>query len=83
MIALYHLCSGTPLATMPQEVQAAFALVAGADRTSTNPGGGPCLVIIDEWVAEARELFRDDALPGDIPHSLHVRPDAHPRRRHL
>lgn len=125
MIALYHLCSGTALATLPQEVQdlvagvsldglppvrravlvghrippghpavkddgtvvrtlwgelawqlggpSAFALVADADRTSTNPGdglrlvleqAGPCLVLIDEWVAYARELYRDETLPG-------------------
>jgi len=125
MIALYHLCSGTPLATLPQEVQdlvanvspdglppvrravlvghrippgqpavkddgtvvrtlwgelawqlggaSAFALVADADRTSTNPGdglrlvldqAGPCLILIDEWVAYARELYRDETLPG-------------------
>ncbi len=51
----------------------AFALVAEADRTSTNPGSalrtvlaaaGPCLVLIDEWVAYARILYRDDTLPG-------------------
>ncbi|HVL04386.1 MAG TPA: Swt1 family HEPN domain-containing protein [Acidimicrobiales bacterium] len=125
MIALYHLCSGKPLAALPQEVQdlvgdvspsglppvrravlvghrippgqpavkddgtvvrtlwgelawqlggpSALALVADADRTSTNPGdalrlvldeAGPCLILIDEWVAYARELYRDDTLPG-------------------
>src|SRR5262249_34189006 len=50
-----------------------FALLAGADRTSTNPGdalrlvleaAGPCLVLIDEWVAYARELYTDDTLAG-------------------
>lgn len=127
MIALYHLCSGTPLEEMPQEVQdlvraaaggpkmptvrravlvghrippgqpsvkedgtvvqtlwgelawqlggpSAFALVADADRTRTNPGdalrlvfrqAGPCLVLIDEWVAYARELYAaGDTLPA-------------------
>jgi predicted AAA+ superfamily ATPase len=51
----------------------AFARVADADRTSTNPGSalrdvladaGPCLILIDEWVAYARILYRDDTLPG-------------------
>jgi hypothetical protein len=50
-----------------------FALVAEADRTSTNPGSAlrqvlaaaqPCLVLIDEWVAYARVLYRDDTLSG-------------------
>jgi len=50
-----------------------FALVAEADRTSTNPGSalravleqaGPCLILIDEWVAYARVLYRDDTLSG-------------------
>jgi len=50
-----------------------FALVADADRTSTNPGdalrlvlkqAGPCLILIDEWVAYARVLYRDDTLPA-------------------
>jgi len=125
MIALYHLCSGTPLARFPQEVQdvvrgagatalpevkravvvghwlaagqgsvkpdgtevqtlwgelawqlggaGAFALVAEADRSRSNPGDavrtllervGPCLILIDEWVAYARTLYSDDTLPG-------------------
>jgi predicted AAA+ superfamily ATPase len=51
----------------------AFALVAGADRTGTNPGdalrvvleqAGPCLILIDEWVAYARALYTDDSLAG-------------------
>ena len=50
-----------------------FALVAEADRTGTNPGdalrtvldrAGPCLVLIDEWVAYARALYHDDSLPA-------------------
>ncbi|MDQ6797565.1 MAG: DUF499 domain-containing protein, partial [Actinomycetota bacterium] len=50
-----------------------FAEVAKVDRTSTNPGNalrtvlqkaGPCLILIDEWVAYARVLYRDDTLPG-------------------
>jgi predicted AAA+ superfamily ATPase len=50
---------------------AGFALVAEADRSGTNPGDAlrtllrrcaPCLVLIDEWVAYARELYADDTL---------------------
>lgn len=51
----------------------AFALIAEADRTRTNPGDGlslllkrysPCLILIDEWVAYARGLMSDDSLRG-------------------
>ena len=51
----------------------AYALVADADRTATNPGTaletlfkryGPCLVLIDEWVAYARQLYGADDLPA-------------------
>ena len=50
-----------------------FELVADADRTGTNPGAAieevfrvcsPCLVLIDEWVAYARQLFARESLPG-------------------
>jgi predicted AAA+ superfamily ATPase len=50
-----------------------YELVAEADRTSTSPGDelrkllaayGPCLVLIDEWVAYARQLYAADDLPG-------------------
>jgi predicted AAA+ superfamily ATPase len=126
LIALYHLFSGVPLASLPPEVQDlvaaaglselppvnravvvgnrfapgevhpksggiivntiwgeiawqlgsadAYALVADSDRNKTNPGDGirkvlamaaPCLVLIDEWVAYARELYeRGNELPG-------------------
>ncbi|MEU3630907.1 Swt1 family HEPN domain-containing protein [Streptomyces fradiae] len=125
MLALYHLCSGTPLGELPQEVQevlagydlggprkirrvalvgthlkagepsvkddgtevrtlwgelawqlggrAAYDLVAEADRTATNPGEGlaallsayaPCLILVDEWVAYARQLYGRDDLPA-------------------
>jgi predicted AAA+ superfamily ATPase len=56
--------------------KAAFELVAEADRTGTNPGKamqdvftlcGPCLVLIDEWVAYARQLFETrELLPGGL-----------------
>ena len=51
----------------------AFELVAEADATSTNPGDAlrvvlkrhaPCLILIDEWIAYARELFSADGLPA-------------------
>ena len=53
-----------------------YGLVAEADRTATNPGQamsevfrryGPCLVLIDEWVAYARQLFEtSELLPGGL-----------------
>jgi predicted AAA+ superfamily ATPase len=125
MLALYHLCSGTPVTAFPQEVQdalagitlpgpgdvrrvalvgtrlmpgetsikpdgtkvgtiwgelawqlggrAAYDIVAEADRTATNPGTAlhdliaahtPCLILIDEWVAYARQLYGRDDLPA-------------------
>jgi predicted AAA+ superfamily ATPase len=50
-----------------------YALLANADRTSTNPGDAlkelfnryaPCLILIDEWVAYARQLYTDHTLPA-------------------
>lgn len=50
-----------------------FALVAEADRTGTSPGSamndlfqrfGPCLVLIDEWVTYARQLYHAQDLPA-------------------
>jgi len=47
--------------------------VAGADATRSNPGDAlgelirrhaPCLILIDEWVAYARQLFGRDDLDG-------------------
>ena len=54
-----------------------FEMVAEADRTSTNPGAAiedvlricsPCLILIDEWVAYARQLFEttERLLPGGL-----------------
>lgn len=53
-----------------------FALVAEADRTSTSPGRAmrdllarysPCVILIDEWVAYARQLRgNDDLVAGDF-----------------
>jgi predicted AAA+ superfamily ATPase len=51
----------------------AFDYVAEADATRTNPGEGlrklisaysPCLILIDEWVAYARQLWEREDLPG-------------------
>jgi predicted AAA+ superfamily ATPase len=50
-----------------------FSLVADADRTGTSPGAAlvdllrrysPCLILIDEWVAYARQLYGVDGLPA-------------------
>lgn len=53
-----------------------YALIKEADKTSTNPGKilgtlfqqfGPCLILIDEWVAYARQLHETNDLPaGDF-----------------
>ncbi len=128
MIALYHLFSGLPTTSFPQEIQElltaagvnelppvrravlvgtefspgqpqvkpdgteirtlwgeiawqlggveGYRLVSEADRTATNPGRamsevfrrfGPCLLLIDEWVAYARQLFEtSELLPGGM-----------------
>lgn len=70
---------GTEVRTMWGELawqlggRASYELVAEADRSATNPGDAlaelfaqqaPCLVLIDEWVAYARQLYADDTLPG-------------------
>jgi uncharacterized protein len=50
-----------------------YALVARADEARTNPGEAlnrllgrfsPCLILIDEWVAYARQLYGRDDLPA-------------------
>ena len=51
----------------------AYRLVADSDRNRTNPGdalrcvltaAAPCLILIDEWVAYARDLYERSDLPG-------------------
>lgn len=51
----------------------AFDRVAEDDKNSTSPGDvlrelfndyGPCLILIDEWVAYARQLHDTNSLPG-------------------
>lgn len=53
--------------------RAAYDLIADSDRNGTNPGSllkdllarhAPCVVLIDEWVAYARQLFTNENLPG-------------------
>ncbi|MCS6889332.1 MAG: Swt1 family HEPN domain-containing protein [Chloroflexus sp.] len=52
---------------------AAYARIAKDDERATNPGDalrelfttyGPCLILIDEWVAYARQLHDQSDLPG-------------------
>jgi uncharacterized protein len=51
----------------------AYSKIADADRSGTNPGHrlvellrahAPCLILIDEWVAYARQLYGIDGLPA-------------------
>ena len=55
------------------EAREAYATVADADAPRTNPGAAlgelirayaPCLILIDEWVAYARQLYGRDDLAG-------------------
>ncbi|MFO0610782.1 MAG: DUF499 domain-containing protein, partial [Polyangiales bacterium] len=50
-----------------------YEMVRAADETATNPGDAlrllfkryaPCVVLVDEWVAYARQLFAARELPG-------------------
>ena len=50
-----------------------YEMLRQADETSTNPGDtlrllfnryAPCLILIDEWVAYARQLHQENDLPG-------------------
>ena len=61
-----------------------YKLVKEADETATNPGDAlkelfnkyaPCLILIDEWVAYARQLHEGSNLPaGNVRHAVHLRP---------
>jgi predicted AAA+ superfamily ATPase len=67
---------GTIVHTLSGEIAwqlGGYDLVAEADRTGTNPGDNirlvleraqPCLVLIDEWVAHARQLYYNNTLPA-------------------
>ena len=57
----------------PDEARRAFEMVRDADATRSNPGAAlgelirayaPCLILIDEWVAYARQLYGRDDLAG-------------------
>ncbi|HZY70856.1 MAG TPA: Swt1 family HEPN domain-containing protein [Thermoplasmata archaeon] len=50
-----------------------YEFVADADKTGTSPGDGlvelfkryaPCVILIDEWVVYARQLYHVEGLPG-------------------
>jgi len=56
-----------------KEARKAYARVEADDRNATSPGDalralfndyGPCLVLIDEWVAYARQLHQESDLPA-------------------
>ncbi len=56
-----------------KEAKRAYEQVAADDEKATNPGDvmrelfneyGPCLILIDEWVAYARQLHDQGDLPG-------------------
>jgi predicted AAA+ superfamily ATPase len=56
-----------------KEASKAYKRVTEADKTATNPGDvlrelfneyGPCLILIDEWVAYARQLHDEGDLPA-------------------
>lgn len=56
-----------------QEAKKAFARIQADDEHATSPGDrlrelmndyGPCLILIDEWVAYARQLHDESDLPG-------------------
>ena len=70
---------GTVIRTLWGEIawqlggSAAYARIAADDERASNPGDrlrelfndyGPCLILIDEWVAYARQLHDDSDLPG-------------------
>jgi predicted AAA+ superfamily ATPase len=51
----------------------AYEMIRQSDETSTNPGDilkdvfnrySPCLILVDEWVAYARQLHEESDLPG-------------------
>ena len=57
----------------PDEARKAYERVRADDEQATNPGDtlrelmneyGPCLILIDEWVAYARQLHEESDLPA-------------------
>lgn len=79
---LHHKKDGTVIRTIWGELayqlggKAGYELLREADETATNPGDvlkqlfdqyAPCLILIDEWVAYARQLHDEKDLPaGDF-----------------
>ena len=74
-----HKADGTVVRTLWGEIayqlgrREGYEMLREADETSTNPGDalrqlfvkyGPCLILIDEWVAYARQLHAESDLPG-------------------
>lgn len=60
-------------ACLPAWGKEAYAVIAEDDKNATSPGDrlrelfvryGPCLILIDEWVAYARQLHDTGDLPG-------------------
>ncbi len=74
-----HKPDGTVVNTMWGEMAwqlggvAGYKMVEQADKTGTNPGDvlrelfnrfSPCLILVDEWVAYARQLYQANDLPA-------------------
>jgi hypothetical protein len=61
-------------AVSEKKAKEAYALVAEEDQTGISPGSakiaqlfnnyGPALILIDEWVAYARQMYHKEGLPG-------------------
>ena len=76
---IYKKPDGTTVRTLWGEIawqlggKDGYKLIKEADETATNPGDAlrelfnrysPCLILIDEWVAYARQLHDDGSLPA-------------------
>jgi len=76
---IYKKPDGTTVRTLWGEIawqlggKDGYKLIKEADETATNPGDAlrelfnrysPCLILIDEWVAYARQLHDDNSLPA-------------------
>ena len=76
---IYKKADGTTVRTLWGEIawqlggKDGYKLIKEADETATNPGDAlrelfnrysPCLILIDEWVAYARQLHDDSSLPA-------------------
>ncbi|MEQ8786520.1 MAG: Swt1 family HEPN domain-containing protein [Pirellulaceae bacterium] len=76
---VHKMADGTEVHTLWGEMawqlggKAGYELVRQADQSGTNPGRsliklfdmvGPCLILIDEWIAYARQLYEKHDLPA-------------------